>query len=420
MKTHILHALSEKSFAKLWTGEVFTQIAINLFNFFLILFVYKQTLSNTAVSIVVLTIAIPPIFFGTFAGALVDRWNKKYVLIATNVSRALLLCILVFFLDNVYVLYLISFLVTVVTQFFIPAESPMIPLLVRRELLLSANALFSVGIFGSVMVAFILSGPMMLLFGSVNTILIVIAMFLIGAAIITLISLPKQNVAKRKLSEVKFSIIDDMKKTFVLISKTKVIFNSLVLIALSQILILILATIAPGYANQVLGISVEEFPLLFVAPAAVGTVLGAIIVANVFHSHPKERVINLGLFVSGLAMLCLPFGSKVASRDFVQTINSYLPHVFDITILHIIVLLAFLIGIANALVFVPANTLIQEKTTEEFRGKIYGLLNALVGVVALLPILLVGSLSDIIGVSWVIGGIGICLLLFGIVRVIVK
>lgn len=420
MKTHILHALSEKSFFKLWTGEVFTQIAIHLFNFFLILVVYKVTQSNTAVSIVVITFTVPAILFGTLAGVLVDRWNKKYVLIITNFLRALLLVLLVFFLHNVYVIYLVSFLVAMLTQFFIPAETPMIPLVVRKSLLLSANALFGVGIFGSILVAYVLSGPILIYFGQMNTLFILITMFCIGAGFISLISLPKQKMFNYAGEKVKLSIVDDMKKTLVLISKTSAVFHSLLFIALAQILILILATIAPGYASQVLGISVEEFPLLFVAPAAVGMVLGAVIVVNVFHNQPKERVITLGVFVSGLAMLCLPFGSKVASRDFVHILNTYLPHFFEITILHIMAVLAFLLGVANALVFVPANTIIQEKTTDEVRGKIYGFLNALVGVVALIPILLVGGLSDLIGVSWVIGGIGICLLIFGIVRVLFK
>src|SRR5439155_2846542 len=123
-----------------------------------------------------------------------------------------------------------------------------------------------------------------------------------------------------------FNILRDIKHTLVMISHTKEISHSLFLLSLSQILILILATVAPGYANQVLGINVEEFPLLFVAPAALGMVVGAIILINVFHSHPRKRVITIGIVLSGLAMLSLPYGSKVASRDFVHTLNTYLPH----------------------------------------------------------------------------------------------
>lgn len=420
MKNHFLRALSEKPFFNLWVGEVFTQIAANLFYFFLILIVYKQTQSNTAVSIAVISFTIPAILFGSIAGVFVDRWNKKYVLIVTNVIRAILLVLLAFYLNNLYVIYFVSFIVSVLTQFFIPAESPMIPLVVRAKNLLSANALFGMGIFGSILIAYVLSGPLILLIGPINTLLVLAFLLLIGAGFISFV---KVNHTKQKSSNelpTESNIMRDMKHTLVLISRTKEVSHSLFLMALSQVLILVLATIAPGYANQVLGIHVEEFPLIFVAPAAVGMMIGAIILVNVFHSHPKGKVITAGILLSGLAMLCLPFGSKFASRDFVHTLNVYLPHIFEITILHIIAVIAFILGVANSLVFVPANTLIQEKTTDEFRGKIYGFLNAIIGAISLFPILIVGGLSDIIGVAWVIGGIGICLLIYGFIRVFVK
>src|SRR5487761_679233 len=96
MNAHILRVFSERSFLFLWIGEVFTQISTNLFNFFLLLVVYKLTHSNTAVSGIVLTFTIPAIFFGSIAGVYVDRWNKKYVLIITNTIRALLLILVAF------------------------------------------------------------------------------------------------------------------------------------------------------------------------------------------------------------------------------------------------------------------------------------------------------------------------------------
>jgi MFS family permease len=114
-------------------------------------------------------------------------------------------------------------------------------------------------------------------------------------------------------------------------------------------------------------------------------------------------------------MLFLPYGSKVVSRDFVQNLNLVLPHLLQINILHIMIVLAFLIGIANAFVFVSANTVLQEKTTDEVRGKIYGFLNSIVGILSLLPIILAGGLADLVGVGVVITGIGLGLLLLGAV-----
>lgn len=420
MKTHILRALSEKSFFNLWIGEVFTQIASNLFNFFLILIVFKLTHSNTAVSGVVLSFTVPAIIFGSLAGVLVDRWNKKYVLIITNIVRALLFIMLAFFLNNLFMIYFIAFVVTIFTQFFIPAETPMIPLTVRKEHLLSANALFGMGIFGSILIAYSLSGPIIIFAGTINTLFILSGILLVGAAFISIVKATYNSAKKDDKLERKFDYVNDIKSTLILISKTKEVSHSLFFVSLSQVIILLLATIAPGYASQVLGIHVEEFPLVFVAPAALGVIVGAIVLVNKFHSHPKQNIITAGIFISGIAILLLPFGSKVASRDFVHTLNTYLPHFFDITILHIIAFLAFIMGAANAFVFVPANTIIQEKTTDEFRGKIYGLLNSIVGALSLIPIIVVGGLSDLLGVGNVIIGIGVLIILFGIIRLIKK
>ena len=419
MKTNILRALSQKSFLYLWVGQVFTQISINLFNFFAIIVVFEKTQSNTAVAGVVLSFTIPAIIFGSIAGAYVDRWNKKTVLIVTNLLRSALFFILAFFIDSIFVLYGISFLIALLTQFFIPAETPMVPLVVLKKHLLSANALFGMGIYGSIMVAYVLSGPLIILLKPAGTLLFLAAMLVIGAFFILFIQLKSKH---QKIDEEpkKVNIFKDLSNTFALMSRTNAVSQSLFLLCLSQVLILVLATIAPGDAHQVLGISVEQFPLLFVAPAALGMVVGATILVNKFHSHPKQNVITGGILLSGFAMMLLPYGSKVASRGFVQVINDYVPHIFEINILHIMVVLAFILGVANSFIFVPANTLLQEKTSDEIRGKIYGFLNSFVGILSLLPILIVGGLSDLIGVGVVIAIIGACLLGLGVVRVFIK
>lgn len=405
-------ALSEKPFLYLWIGEIFTQIPTHLFNFFLILLVFNITHSNTAVSGAVLSFTVPAIIFGSVAGVYVDRWGKKKVLIITNILRALLMIALIFFINNLFMIYLLSVLVTILVQFFIPAETPMIPLVVHEKYLLSANALFGMAIFGSILASYVISGPLLILLGSIRLLVFLAIMLLIGAVFISFIDMKKNT--KFKKDDEATNIFKDVKHTLALMSRTKEISRSLFLLALSQIMILIIATIAPGYANQILKIPIEEFPFLFAAPAALGMVLGMVLLIHRFHSHVKEKLITSGIFLSGFAMLLLPYGSKVTSRGFVKTLNESLPHVLDINILHIMIFLAFILGLANSFVFVPANTILQEKTTDEVRGKIYGFLNSIIGAFSLIPIILVGGLSDLIGVGAVITGIGISILMSGI------
>lgn len=416
MNPYILRVLSERSFLFLWIGEIFTQVSTHLFNFFLILIVFKLTESNTAVSIAVLSFTVPAILFGTVAGAYVDRWDKKKVLVITTVLRALLLILLAFFLDNLYMIYFISFVFNVLVQFFIPAESPMIPLLVKEKYLLGANALFGLAIFGSMLVAYVLSGPLLLILEPFYMALLLGVMLLLAVFFIGLIKPVHHKPKPEKKEDQDLNIFRDIKNTIKLMSETSAVFRSLFLLALSQILILTLATVAPGYASQVLNVSVEEFPVVFIAPAALGMVAGALIIASFLRKRNKERMITTGVFLSGIAMLLLPFGSRFANRDFVQLLNNYIP---DITAFHITFFLAFLLGLANSLVFVPANTILQEKTSEEFRGKIYGFLSTAIGLLSLLPIILVGGFADLIGVGAVIIGLGVSLIVLGFVLMFV-
>lgn len=421
IRSHIFDAFNEKSFVLLWLGEVFTQISVNLFNFFLLLVVYSLTRSNTAVAGVVLSYTIPAILFGVVAGVYVDRWPKKRVMYIVNLIRAGFLILLIFFHSNLFVIYSLSFLISVLTQFFIPAESPMIPLVVRKKYLFSANALFGMGLYGSILLAYILSGPLLLHFGKTSVLLLLAILMLIGAFFIYTIRLPKsKNKFSNSLLYIrKRGIVVEVKDALRVMTRTKVIRNSLFLLSLSQVMILVVSVLAPGYASQILKIKIEDFPLLFVAPAALGVVVAAVIIVNKFHSASKEKMATVGLILSGLAMLFLPYCSKFASREIVITINSYLPYFFQITVRDLLVVTAFVLGVSNALVFVPSNTLLQEKTTDELRGKIYGALNMIVGVLSLLPVLLVGSLSDILGISFVVTCIGIVILILGVYRIFV-
>src|SRR5579872_6703653 len=105
MNNSLFATLKNRSFFFLWLAEVFSQIAMNMMNFILILVAFSLTNSNTAVSGIVLSFTIPAIFFGILAGVFVDRWNKKYVLFATNAIRVFLLVVLAFAHTNLVGLY---------------------------------------------------------------------------------------------------------------------------------------------------------------------------------------------------------------------------------------------------------------------------------------------------------------------------
>ncbi|OGH19511.1 MAG: hypothetical protein A3D75_02415 [Candidatus Levybacteria bacterium RIFCSPHIGHO2_02_FULL_37_18] len=410
MDNTMLRVLGIRSFFALWLAEVFSQIAMNMANFILIILAFKFTSSNTAVSGVVIAFTMPAILFGLLAGVYVDRWNKKTVLNLTNLMRAGILILILLFPHNLFVLYLVTFVMSIVTQFFIPAETPMIPQIVPKELLLSANALFGMGIYGSMLIAYALSGPSLLFFGETHIFVFLAVLFVIASFFVSFIRVSKQKGMPVSLSP---TLMEEVKGALSLVTKTKRISHSLFLLTLSSLLILTFAVIGPGYAKQILDISVEEFPLMFVAPAAMGMVFGAVFLSNIKKQSFKEKSVLYGIFLSSIGLFLLPFCSKAATKGLFQELNNILPAFLSINIFHIVILLAFLLGIANAFVFVPSNTILQEETSDEFRGKIYGFLNSLIGAVSLLPIIVVGGLADVFGVAKVLIGISISLVIIG-------
>ncbi len=415
----ILLAFQVRSFSMLWLGEIFTQISVNLLNFFLIFLVFSLTKSNTAVSWLVISFTVPAILFGLLAGVYVDRWDKKHVLFITNLLRAALLIILALFDTNLAVIYTVAFLVALITQFFIPAESPMIPVVVPPKMLYSANALFSIGLYGSMLFAYILSGPALIYLESYQIILLLAALLVLGALFISFISLPKIKKPKLKI-RVKQSIRSEIHSVIALITKKPVILHSLFFLAMTQILLLIIASIAPGYADEVLHIDIKHFPIIFIMPAALGVVIGAGLLSSLLSEVSRSKIITFGLFLSGIAILLMPYGSRIASREIITTLNTFLPSFLTISVSDLLTLFAFSLGLANAFVFVPSNTILQEATSEELRGKMYGVLNMMIGLLSLVPLIVVGGLSDLVGVGRVLIGIGVGIICIGIGRVVFR
>ncbi len=410
----IVKVLKIRSFLFLMISEFFTQLAFNMQHFVLIFIIYELTQSNTAVSGVILSFTIPAILFSLISGVYVDRWNKKKVMFITNFIRGLF--ILPFLILNLHLglIYVFTFFIAVTTQFFLPAEAAIIPLLVPRKLLTAANAVFSLGIYMTLLLGYILSGPVLLLFGQVNTVLILAAFFFVSAFFTSLIKLNVRDKTDDSDAEIASSVSYEVREIFSFMRKAKKVMHALVVLTVSQAVIFMFAVLGPGYMSKILGVEVESLSWILLAPAAIGMGLGGLLLGSYGRKLKHKFLSTVGFALSGIVFILLPLGDRVSSAGFVHSLNVYLPHVVDINILHIVVLLAFIVGFANSLVFIPSNATLQIETNEKMRGRIYGFLNALTGAVSFIPVIIAGGIADIIGVAGVMTGLGIILVFLSV------
>src|SRR5690606_10837920 len=91
---------------------------------------------------------VPTMLLGPVAGVFVDRWDRRRVLMATDIGRGLVMA-LVPFSPDIWALFLATLLVEVQSALFMPAKDAMIPGLAGKRLLVQANQLNLIAAYGT-------------------------------------------------------------------------------------------------------------------------------------------------------------------------------------------------------------------------------------------------------------------------------
>lgn len=123
----------------MWLGQLVSNLGDTVNYIALVVDVYKLSGSGIALSTLVLFQVVPVIIIGPLAGAVVDRFPRKRVLIAADLARAVLALGLLA-AQSVWQLYTLAFCLALASAFFTPAFTASIPQLIEGDDLLAANA----------------------------------------------------------------------------------------------------------------------------------------------------------------------------------------------------------------------------------------------------------------------------------------
>ncbi len=155
------------SFSALWVGQLISMFGDRVNQIALLAVVYELTRSPLQVALTFIAATIPNLLFSPVAGALVDRWDQKQVLVVSDILRAaLVLLVPVAVLINVWLAYPVLFLITTVSVFFRPARVSILPRIVAERDLLSANSAMWVGETLADVVTYPIAGLFVLFLGS--------------------------------------------------------------------------------------------------------------------------------------------------------------------------------------------------------------------------------------------------------------
>jgi MFS family permease len=384
--------------------------------FVLALRVYQETGSTTAVAGIYLTFGIPSFLFGIGAGAIVDHFDKRFVLVVADIARGVLTLGFLLATRNVFFIYVFAFLSAIVTQFAVPSEASSIPRLVRVEQLVTANSVFSFTFYSSLVLGSLLAGPLLRFFGPWGIFLFISCVFFLASFSVSKIS--REMDKRQSFAGITFTsllgyaqkIIISMREGFSYIRKNPILTDSLLLLTGTQVILGLLATLGPAFADKMLHIDVHDASLVLIGPAVIGIVVGALWVGNAGFKLGPNRLIQWGVTSAGILLICV---SVVVHIKNLGTVSLVLPNSVTIPVL---LLLFFLLGIANSMLDVPANSILQKEAVGPMRGRVYGMLTSAVGGLGIFPIVISGILADVIGVGKVILILGIVITVYGIYR----
>ncbi len=142
-----LTLLRKKDFLRLWLAQLISMTILNASNYALLVLIEEVTGSTTLVGLAIICFSLPALLLGAPAGVFVDRMNKRHVLWISNCLRAVASFAFVISLlinrHQLVPIYLLTFLISGIGQFFTPAEGSTIPLLVNEDELMPALSLFN-------------------------------------------------------------------------------------------------------------------------------------------------------------------------------------------------------------------------------------------------------------------------------------
>jgi MFS family permease len=400
-----------RDFLLLWAAQAIGQTAQNAVNFGLMVLVQTATASATHMSLVVLTVVVPSVVFGLVAGAYVDRRDKRWVLIGTNLLRAGLMPVYVLMPDWLWVLYAVNCLFATITQFFAPAEVAMIPVVVGRRRLMQANSLFQITFTASQLGGLVLLGPLLVnLIGTDGLFATVGAALLVAALLLW--PLPSSHNPLDEGTLGFRALWGEIRFVLGYVRTDRTIGWGVVQWTVGSTLALIVATLAPTFVVVVLGIRAED-SVFVLAPAGIGTVLGSALLGRWGERLHRRRLVEAALMALGVLLALMALAATVWQRlgwlgDAAAGDPGGDPSALGWrTLIGAIMLLAVLAGFAFVAIIVPSQTLIQERALPDVRGRLFAVQMVLSNVASILPLVALGELADWIGVGRVLILVGL-------------
>lgn len=350
-----------RNFFMLLSGQFVSQIGDKLHMIALSFWVLKTTGSSAKMGAVLAASLIPSLVIGFFSGAFIDRYNRKNIIIGTDLLRGLILALFAvlfyFELINFYMILAMQMLLSVNAAFFDPTIPSVIPQIVDEKDLAAANSKHQfVNGFSTIAGAFI-AGIFISMFGYLWVFVVNAISFLLSAFFECFIKIPPlQKDTTEKRGET--GILSDLKQGYQYILSDKALLILLFMVMVIHFFVGSIEIFMPVIANAISDDGARNLGF-FQTAFGVGTIIMAVIL-SIKNISGKEKFTLFGsVFLIGVLYITASF---FAGNEAV------------ITGLYLIMI--FLFGSCIICAGISFKTLLQKKVDNSFAGRVFAVVGS--------------------------------------------
>ncbi|MFC1480965.1 MFS transporter [Candidatus Neomarinimicrobiota bacterium] len=382
-----------RNLSLLWVGHMISHSGDAIYQIALPWLILDLTGSKTATSLVALAAYLPAVLFSLFAGVIVDRFSRRGVMIASDLSRMLLVGLLFFYLytggTSATVLGFMAFLVATMATPFYPARDALIPDLVAADKLTSANALMSTSGQMAQLSGPALAGFLIAWVGLYNLFAIDAATFAASLAAMLLIRVKDRH----RVGPQTATHLSEMLEGLRFVWRESALGLLIILTAINNFFIMGPALIGmPIFVREVLELDFQAFAIIE-AHMAAGMIISSVFIWKLGSRIAPPKLLLIGMIVDGLTYSMLYF------------IDSY-PFTRLMLLIH---------GMGIPMITIPRTTIIQRCVPDNYRGRVFSMVNMSVIGLTALSAAAIGPVAEVLHIKAIFLWIGIFAALCGVV-----
>lgn len=427
--------LKNRNFVLLWLAQLLSLTVLNAANFGIIVLVNEITHSVFMAGLAIIAFTLPALPFGAIAGVIVDRMDKQRVLWISNLLRAFTILLLVISLlydrTNLWPLYILIFMTSLIGQFFTPAEAASIPLLVGERDILPALSLFNITMTLAQAIGFLLLGSIVAQFFPAFTLhlgaltlnvhsidmlfVLVVLLYLVCAGLILGIpgrAFHEEHIHNRmkeseaaEASKALERLWQEIVDGWHIVRKDQLLYFSVIQLSVVGDIMLLIGELAGPFVQQVLHRPAAAMSIIL-APAAIGLVAASVFMPRITERVGRMRLTTIGFIVLAVGFFLLPVSEWIA--HFLNPAHGSR----SLLLLLTTIFLVFILGIAMASVNIPTQTMLQEHAPVAGRGRVFALQFMMYNAGSIPILLFAGVIAQFIGFDQLIVLISISMLLF--------